>query len=178
MRIIRSYPDYFGAYDTQALSASTTYSYPTRFLSFKRINIGSSTTDHYNAEFKGEGDIDTNYSYLETDPKVVLRDSVWKTYPDCAGKTAYLYFWQYPADMDDDNDEHGLPYGGRDVLVAFTLYRLWLDKDVDRATVVKRLYNELLEEYMEFVGQRRQTQNNMFQKIVFGEDDYSWAKYS
>ena len=177
MKIIKAFPDYFGAYDTQSLSAGTTYSYPTRFIAFQRAQIGTSITDSYQAEFLTETELDPSWTYLESDPRIVLRDSTWKTYPDCAGKTAYLYYWKYPATMSDDNDLHGLPYGGRDVIVTYALYRIWLDRDVDRATAVKRHLDNLIDEYLEFVGQARQGSNNWFQNITSGRDmyDYNWG---
>ena len=176
MKIIQSFPDYFGAYDTQALSANTTYSYPTRFIAFQRMQIGSSLDDSYHVEFLTESALDPSWAYIESDPRVVLRDAVWKTYPDCAGKTAYLYYWQYPTTMSDENDQHGLPYGGRDVLVTYALYRIWLDRDADRAAAVKRHLNDQMDEYIEFVGQSRQASNNRYQRLRYGRGlyDYGW----
>jgi hypothetical protein len=156
MQIIKLYPDYFGAYTTQALTSGT-YSYPTQFIAFKRINIGSSATDSYRAIFKNEMDLDPTLTYTEYGSYVFLRDTSWGTYPDCNGKIAYLYYWQYPEAMSNDTDEHGLPYGGRDVLVLYALYRVWLNKDTDKALIVKIELDERIKEYLDFVGQSRQT---------------------
>ena len=177
MQIIRMYPDYFGAYTTQALSTTNSYSYPTNFITFKRIDIGTSTTDAYNAEFKKEHELDPTLTYTEQAPRVVMRDATWKTYPVCNGKTAYIYYWQYPSAMTDDDDEHGLPYGGRDVIITYALYRLWLDKDVERSTTIKSLFNDQVKEYLDFVGQSRQASNNWYQDTSFGQEDYFYSRY-
>lgn len=172
MQMIRFYPDYGGAYSTQALSSTNSYSYPSYFIAFKRIQIGESLTNSYRAAFKKESELDPSLSFITSEPYVVLRDTTWKTYPDCAGSTAYLYYWQYPAAMSSDSDTHGLPYGARDVLVTSALYRLWLNKDVERAAVVKKLLDEQIKEFMEFVAQARQASNNNFQTVSFGAEEY------
>ena len=176
MNIIQTYPDYFGAYTTQPLIADTTYSYPTNFINFQRMDVGTSRTDSYPVEFISETKIDPTLNYTETNPKIAMRDSTWKTYPDCSGKTAYIVFWQYPSAMLDDSDTHGLPYGGRDVIITYALYKLWMDKNTDRAKSVYYLLSDQMEEYLEFVGQARQASNNWFQDINFGNDDYFFGR--
>jgi hypothetical protein len=171
MQLIRFYPDYGGAYSTQALTSGT-YSYPTNFLSFKRVNIGNSLSDSTTAIFMKESELDPADTYSEYEPVIFLRDTTWGVNPDCAGKTAYLYYWQYPTSMDDDADEHGLPYGARDVLVSYAVYKCWLNKDSDKASNFRSLYDDNLKEFLDFVAQSRQASNNYFQRISFGNEEY------
>jgi len=168
---IRFFPDYGGTSTTQALTSGT-YNYPDNFLAFKRINIGSSLSSSYPVLFKKESELNPAHEYSEYDPVVYLRGNSWGVNPDCTGKTAYIYYWQHPSAMSNDADEHGLPYGGRDVLVAYALYRAWLGKDVEKARYFSRLYEDNLREHMDFVAQSRQAGNNYFQRISIGAEEY------
>jgi hypothetical protein len=177
--LIRTYPDYRTNYDTQALTANTaSYSLPTRFLAFKRIDINysaNSATDAYKARFEGEEEGWPAFTYQETDPRISIRGTnmVIRPTPTASGGYMYRWFWDYPASMDNDTDEHGLPYGARDSLVTYALYRAWMTRDQDKASKFKSLLEEQTEDYIEFIGQQRQIMNKKLIGIQFGSDLYN-----
>jgi len=74
--------------------------------------------------------------------------------------------------LSNETDEHGLPYGARDVIVAYCLYRAWLTKDPEKALYFLNMYKENLSDYLIFVGQQRQTMGTSHQEIIFGEEMY------
>jgi hypothetical protein len=161
------------------LSASTsTYALPTRFLALKRIDVNysaNSPTDAYKARFEGEEEGWPAFTYNETDPRISIRGSyiVLKPTPTASGGYMYRWYWDYPASMDNDTDEHGLPYGARDALVTYALYRIWMTKDQDKSSKFKALLEEQTEEYVEFIGQQRQMMNKKMIGIQFGADLYN-----
>jgi hypothetical protein len=74
--------------------------------------------------------------------------------------------------MTDDTDEHGLPYGARDLIVLYGLHRAWLSKNQERSTAYKSQFKEELKDYLEFIGQQRQQMNKPNQGVSFGEEMY------
>ncbi len=176
--IIKMYPDYFLAYTTQSLTADTaTYDLPSRFLAFQRVDVSYDSTTHsdaYKATFEYESEGYPDDEYQETDPRVFFRGNTFglRPTPDNSSGQAWLWYWQYPEVMDDDSDEHGLPYGGRDLLVEYTLWKLWLPKDQERADYYRIGFERGLSEYLEFVGQARQTATNKRVNVVFGAGMY------
>lgn len=176
--IIKMYPDYFLAYTTQALTADTaTYDLPTRFLAFQRVDVSYDSTTHddaYKATFEFESEGLPDDEYQESDPRVFFRGNTFglRPTPDNSSGQAWLWYWQYPEVMDDDSDEHGLPYGGRDLLVKYALWQLWLPKDQTKSTYYQTSFKEELAEYLEFVAQPRQTATNKRVQVVFGAEMY------
>ena len=164
--IIKTYPDYRRKYDTQALTSTTaTYSLPTRFLAFFRVDVnltGTSATSAYKAIIESEFEGAPDSTYSTSDPRVFFRSSGnteqfgIRPTPAASGM-AFLWFWDYPALMTDDSDEHGLPYGARDILVAYGLMRLWKPKNSDRAAQYKADLKEDLPDFIESVAQQKQT---------------------
>lgn len=184
MKMIKTFPDYRKKYTTQALTSGTSeYDLPTRFLAFFRVDVNltgiSATSGAYKAEFESEfaGEADT--TYYTNDPRVYFRSSSTaeqfgiRPSPAATGK-AFLWYWDYPAIMTDDGDEHGLPYGARDILVTFGLEKLWQPKNSDKARGYKDNLKDDIEEYFEFVAQTKQTLTNRGVETTFGGDLYSW----
>jgi hypothetical protein len=179
LQVIAQYPDYRKQYTTQALTASTaTYTLPTRFIGFSRVDVnysGSTATDAYKVElFESEAEGLPDTDYQETDPRIFFRANTFglRPTPTTSGGYAFLWYWDYPEAMTDDNDEHGLPYGARDTLVAYVLFRLWVTRDIDKATIYKKEYKDGLEELLEFVGQGRQNYTPKRIDIIFAPELY------
>ena len=177
--LIKCFPDYRRQYTTQVLTADqATYDLPDRFLAFNRVDINFDGSDPANAykveifESEAEGQPDT--TYYESDPRVFFRGDQFgiRPTPDTTGGYAFLWYWDYPEEMVDEADEHGLPYGAREVLVAYGLYRAWLSKNQDKAGGYKQEYKEALEDYIEFVATSRQAYTNKKVKVTYGYDMY------
>ena len=177
--IIKAYPDYRTNYTTQSLTADTaTYDLPTRFLGFKRITVnysGSNADDAYKVEtFESEEAGYPDTTYQKADPRAFFRAEQFglRPTPDSSSGYAFLWYWDYPEKMTDDDDEHGLPYGARDLLVPYALYRLWKNKNQENS---KSYFAEFLDErkdYLDFVGQSRQTISSQKVEVKFGSDLY------
>lgn len=176
--IIKSYPDYLKSYTTQVLSANTqTYNLPSYFLGFIRVDVnytGSTASNAKKAIYEGEDKGEPNTSYSTSDPRVFIRGSSFglRPTPTADGGYVFIWYWAYPTPMDSDSDEHGLPFGARDVVVSGALYKLWLSKNQDTAKGYRSLYNDLKEEFIEFVGQQRQQITKPYQETTFGADMY------
>lgn len=172
--MIKTLPDYRKNYEVKALSSGVS-SLPDRFLGFIRVDAGSTADTAYSADFVSEGALKPGASYYGTDPKIYIRGSNFYILPTTLAN-AYVWYWDYPAPMNLESDEHGLPYGGRDVLVNYALYRAWLGKDPEKAGVFKSLYRESLGEYIDFVAQSRQQINKDTIDIKEGLDLYDFAQ--
>lgn len=181
MELIKNYPDYQKAYTTQALTSGTaTYDVPTRFLALNRIDInwsGSDTDDAHKCKiFADESDQYPDTTYYKTDPRVSFRGDqfVIKPTPDNSSGYAFMWYWEYPEEMTDDSDDHGLPYGARDSLVAYALYRCWRPKDPDKALDVREMYLSAVADWIAFVGQSRQTVESGSVKVTYGHEMYAY----
>lgn len=176
MRMIKVMPDYRKQRTTQTLTSGTdAYDNPTRFLAFIKIAISPSSaveSDAIEATFKSESEIVSTYTYSQYNPVVSFRAEQYIIRPEPTGGTAFLYYWDYPAVMTDDSDEHGLPYGARDILVSYALYRAWVNKDTDMSNQYKTEWRDDGDEWVEFVASSRQGYNNRSIEVVFGEDLY------
>lgn len=179
IKLIQMFPDYRREYTTQDLTANTaTYDYPERFLSFFRVDVNFGSTTYENAmkveKFESEAEGFPSTIYDQSDPRVFLRATQWglRPTPTSSSGRAFLWFWAYPEEMRDDTDEHGLPYGARDALVAYALYRLWLPKNKDRADLHKGLMRESMQDVSDFMGQARQSVTNKSVEVVMGDDLY------
>ena len=177
---MKAYPDFRKSYDTQALTANTQmYSLPSDFLSFYRVDVNyssSTAADAYKAKFEGEesGYPDTTYS--TSDPRIFIRGTQFglNPTPTSTGGYVFMWYWNSPGSMTDDTDEHGLPYGARECLVAYSLYRAWLAKDQEKSSRYKSLYEDMLGGLIEFAAQQRQTITKPKTNIVFGLDMYEY----
>lgn len=182
-KLIAMYPDFNRTYTTQSLTADTaTYSLPDNFLGFVRVDIdfsGSTAANAYKADYEDESYGLPHTSYQQSDPKIAIRGSnfVIRPTPDSSSGTAFIWYWQYPSAMTDDADTHGLPYGAREVLIAYALWRLWMAFDKEKSRSYKSLYDELIESYMEFVGQQRQMMTSKKIDINYGVDLYERQVY-
>jgi len=179
IKIIRMYPDYRKNYTTQALTSGTErYDLPTRFLSFVRVDInysGSAASDAYKVyNFRSEADLSPEVTYSQQDPYLYIRALQYgfKPTPNSSSGYAFLWYWDYPATMTDETDEHGLPHGARDLLVTRALYKLWIPKDKDTSVAYRISYRDDLTDYLEFVGQSMQAFDNRQVKVNFGSDLY------
>lgn len=178
-KLIEVCPDYRRNYTTQALTSGTSaYNLPTRFISFIRVDVNfdsSTATDANKVErfdSESEGQPDTEWS--ELDPRIAFRGNqfVIRPTPDNSSGYAFLWYWDYPATMVDEADEHGLPYGAREPLVAYTLFRLWLAKNQDKAGMYKTEFKESTKEFIEFVASNRQKYSNRRVQVIFGGELY------
>lgn len=179
LKIIALYPDYHRNYTTQALTSGTaTYDLPTRFLGFFRVDVnygGSTATDAYKVEtFESEAEGEPDTTYSKYNPRVFFRGDTFglRPTPDSSSGYAFLWYWDYPAVMDSDADVHGLPYGARECLVSYALFRLFADKDVDKSAIYKKEYRDNTESLLEFIGQGRQNYTPRKVKITFASELY------
>lgn len=178
LAIIKTYPDYLKNYTTQSLTANTqTYTLPSYFLGFVRVDVnyaGTDTTNARKAIYEGEDKGLPTTTYTSQTPRVFIRGGSFglRPTPTTTGGLAFIWYWAYPTPMNSDSDLHGLPFGARDVLVAGSLYKLWLSKNQDTAKGYKTLYQDLKEEFIEFVGQQRQQITKPYQETVSGADLY------
>lgn len=178
IRLIKAMPDYRKARTTQAFtSGDNSYDVPTRFLAFQSIIASYDSTtesDGVPVHFEGEADIDPSVTYVSSDPRVSFRGEQWiiRPTPTSNAGMAFLYYWDYPASMADDDDTHGLPYGARDLLVAYALWRCWVNKNSDMADDYKTEWRDGGDEWIEFVATSRQGYTNKTTEIVFGNDLY------
>lgn len=178
VEIIKHYPDYFLAYTTQSLTSGTaTYDLPTRFLSFQRVDVNYSGTDHdnsYKASFEDESAGYPDDNYQKTDPRVFFRGDTFglRPTPDNSSGQAWLWYWQRPAELDDDDDEHGLPYGARNLLIKYALTELWRSKNGQKADRYFTSFENDLSYYLDFVAQARQTGTAPRVEVKFGAGMY------
>jgi hypothetical protein len=170
--MVKMLPDYNKCYAVKALTSGSS-TLPTRFLGFIRVDVGSTADDAHKAEYVDEGSLIPDSDYSESSPKVFIRGSSFYTLPDTSAN-AYVWYWEYPAPMTTDSSEHGLPYGARDVLVNYALYRAWLMKDPEKAVSFKSLYRDSLSEYVDFVAQSRQQISSNHVEVKSGSDLYEY----
>lgn len=186
-RLIKRYPQYRRKYTTQSLTSGTaTYDLPTRFLAFQKVTVNftgtSSTSGCYTAEYEDEYAGEPDTTYYTNDPRYYFRSSSTaeqfglRPTPSATG-TAFLWYWDYPATMTDDGDEHGLPYGAREVLVNYGLMRAWRTKDSAKAGEYKTDLRDELDEYLEFVAQQKQFSDNREVEVTGQASDlYEWIE--
>lgn len=180
--LIKHYPEFRKQYTTQTLTSGTaTYDYPDGFLGFFRVDVNYNNSTYSEAykvnTFESEAEGDPNTTYYKGDPRLFFRDTAWglRPTPDNSSGTAFLWYWSYPDEMSDEGDTHGLPYGAKDVLIAYALYRLWLGKNEARSTTYRSEYLDSRARYVEFIGQQRQTISRPIVQAVFGGDLYDDA---
>jgi len=161
LELIKVLPDYRRQYTTQTLESGTaTYDLPTRFLAFQRVDVnysGTSATNAYKAMFEDESEGEPDTTYQETDPRVFFRGDKFGLRPTPTGTgTAFLWYWDYPEIMTEENDVHGLPYGAREAIVSYSLYRLWIPKNREKSFDYKKAYTEDKNDYVDFIARSRQ----------------------
>jgi hypothetical protein len=177
VKLIQVRPDYRRQYTTQALTATNLYNLPTRFLTFSRLDLnlsGTSATEAYKAEYTDEREGESNTTYYTNSPRFFFRGEQWGVRPTPTSGMAFLWYWDYPEDMVDDTDTHGLPHGARDLIVSYCLYRLWISKDIDKSNVYKGEFKEGMVDWLDLVGQSKQVVTNRGVEVVFGTDLYSF----
>lgn len=125
---------------------------PDRFLKFRVVRVQYSGGEAKRARPINEEDVDPNATYSTSNPYFFRRGSSWGILPD---QTATITRWQdvFPEVMTDVTDEHGLPYGARDAIVAYMLYRAWIRKDKDRARLYQGEFSGLSREYVQQVAE-------------------------
>ena len=180
--IFKFYPDYLRTYTTQDLTSGTAaYDLPTRFLGFVRVDVNLSSTssdDAHKAVYVSEYVGQPNTTFYETEPLISIRGSEFVLRPTPTGSgRAFIWYWQYPEVMDEESDEHGLPYGARDVIVNYALYKAWLGKNEDKSNAYRSLYKDSLEDYLEFLASARQSMTPKHQRLAYGEEMYNHDIY-
>jgi hypothetical protein len=177
VNLIKVMPDYRRQYTTQVLTSTNLYDLPTRFLAFNRIDInftGTTATEAYKARFDSERNGEPNTVYQTSDPVIFFRGTQWGIKPTPTTGMAFLWYWDYPIIMTDDNDEHGLPFGAKDSIVAYCLFRLWASKDQDKMSTYRSEYSSSVDDWIEFASQSKQKSTTMGIEVVFGSDLYSF----
>jgi hypothetical protein len=179
--LFKTYPDYFKTYAVITPNGTGLDPLPSRFIGLIRADInsdGTSTTDAYKADYVDEASGYPSATYYSASPKVSIRGSSLVTLPTLGtGGRAFVWYWAYPSEMTTESSEHGLPYGARDVLKHYALYKIWIAKDTEtgvgtRGYAYRALFKEDLENYVEFVSQSRQQLNSRKIGIVSGSDLY------
>jgi len=168
-------------YTTQSLTSGTyQYDLPTRFLRFKKVDISFAGGTYYRAWFQSETEGLPADTYYTTSPYVYRRGSEFGILPESditSSGIAKLWYDKYPAEMYDDDDEHGLPYGASDILVSKILYRLWVTKSMDgpnyRASSYKKDYENARTSYLTSISEGFQDYNPPVIRTRAGEDLYS-----
>jgi hypothetical protein len=138
---------------------------------------GTSADSAYKVEkIEAEESIDQpDLTYAESDPRIFLRDATFIIKPTPTGGMAFLWYWNYPEDMTDPNDVHGLPHGAREPLIAYCLYRLWLSRgksQSDTALMYKKEWTDSRDDWIEFVGQTRGNWASRKLGVTSGTDLY------
>ena len=179
--LFKVYPDYFKAYTTITPNGTGLDPLPSRFLGLIRVDIndaGTVATDAHKAVYINESFGEPNTSYYASGPMISIRGTNLVTRPlvSASGKM-FIWYWAYPEDMTEENDEHGFPIGARDILVSYSLYKIWTARSTEtgagtRAYSYRQLFNESKESYVEFVASSRQQINSSKIGLAFGEDLY------
>ena len=172
MLLTKTFPDYRRNYATDTLSSGVA-SLPTRFLGFIRVDAGVTLDTAYKTEYVSEGSLQAGTTYSSLKPKVFIRGSNVYVEPDDI-TNIYMWYWDYPTPMTLASYEHGLPYGARDVLVPYALWRVWLSKDVEKASLYRALYNDAVDEYLEFMAHARQNITKDMVELTAGTDIYDF----
>ena len=179
LEVIKVYSEYRKQYTTATHTSGTAlYDLPTRFLDFVRVDVnytGSGATAAYKVEtFESEAEGQPDTSYQTFDPHVFIRGDQYglRPTPTSNSGTTFIWYWDYPAVMVNESDVHGMPFGIREILINYALFRLWLPKDKDTAAIYRQEYRGLLPDYIEFVAQGRQAYLPKYVHVTFGEDLY------
>lgn len=177
IKMAKVMPQFRRQYKDNALLATQLQTEIDRLLVIYKMNVnytGPNIEESYPATYEQEqrGYKDSYESTMY--PKFFYRGDQFGLRPTPTSTSGHVFVWylDYPQSMSDETDEHGLPIGAREVLVSYALYRLWLSKNQENATRYKTEFNETLEEYMEFVSQSRQVNNNKRIEVTFGEELY------
>ena len=183
-KLIKTFPEYRKKYTTQSLTSGTaTYDLPSRFLAFIRVDInltGTSTTEAHKANYETEFEGDSDTIYYTNEPKIFFRSSATteqfgiRPTPAATG-IAILWYWDYPATMTDDADEHGLTYGARDLLVTYALVRSWRTKDSAKSDEYKADLTEETKSFLEFISGTKQFMDNKGVETTFAEDLFEFV---
>lgn len=176
-QIMMSYPDYLKAYTTLTPNGTGLDPLPDGFLGLIRVDVNyssTSSTESAKARYTKESKGYPNTIYSQSEPQVSIRGSNLVTRPTLTstGGRIFMWYWAYPDPMDNDSDEHGLPFGARDVLINYALYKCWLPKDKDIASSYKSAYKDCMDECMNFLSQSPQAINNEMVEITQGAEDY------
>jgi hypothetical protein len=179
--IFKYYPDYLRAYTTITPNGTGLDPLPSYFLGLVRVDLnytGTVATDAYKASYINERHGEPYTTYSELSPYVSIRGTNLVSKPTLSTSgQVFIWYWAYPAPMDEDSDEHGLPYGARDVLINYALYKIWLSRQNETGTgtrsyAYRLLYREALSEYMDYISQPRQTLSSNKIDLVLDTDLY------
>jgi len=124
---------------------------PERFMKFRVIRVQYTGQSAIRARRINEQNIEPQAPYTRVAPRFFRRGINWGIIPD---EQANVVYWAdiFPRPMTDATNEHGLPYGARDVIVAYMLFRAWIKKDRDRSRMYQSDYNNMLNEYVQQVA--------------------------
>lgn len=176
--ISKLHTEILSAYTTQSLTAGTaTYDLPTRFLRFRKIDVSFDGGTYYRAWFEDETEGLPDTEYYTTIPYIYRRGGQFGIRPSddiTSSGVAKLWYDQYPSEMYDANDTHGLPYGASDILIAKVLYRLWLSKNEQRASSYKNEYEDARNNYLVMLSEGYQSYNPPVIRVRQGLDLYGW----
>jgi len=177
--LMMSVPDYRRQYGSQALTSGTaTYNLPNRFLAFSRVDInytGSNTDGASKAEMIDEGKQVPGSNYSTNEPYFAFRGEqiVIKPTPTTTGGYIFWWYWDAPVVMTNDTDEHGLPYGARDLLVSYGLLRAHRKvRDFDALKSIQQDLSSQTEDLISLISSKRALGNNQFLQATYGSELY------
>lgn len=178
IEIAKNVKGFMREYKAEAMDGSAEYTIPDNLIHLYKLRAnysGSSVADSYPVTiFTSKDEVHDQSEYSNQDPYAYWEEDSVGLVPT-SNSTGYI-FWYYleaPTAMDDEIDEHGLPYGGRDLLVLYGLYRVWKSKNQDKGNSYKNDFKESLPDYIDFVAQSRQSVEPMKVKVEFGDELYT-----
>jgi len=177
MEIAKVVKDYNRKYKAEAMAGTAEYTQPDRMIRLYALRANYSSNDVANSEevkiFSSKDQLYDQSIYDSSDPHAYWEgDKVGLVPTSNSSGYIYWYYLEAPESMNDVTDTHGLPYGARDLLVLFGLYRVWKTKNQDKGNSYKNDFKDSLPEYIDFVSQSRQLIERQSINIIFGDELY------
>lgn len=169
--------DYNRGYKAEAMTGATEYTQPDRMIRLYSLRANYLSNDVTNSEeveiFSSKDQLYNQSDYSSDNPYAYWEgDKVGLVPTTNSSGYLYWYYLEAPESMNDVTDTHGLPYGARDLIVLFGLYRLWKIKNQDKGNSYKNDFKDSLPDYIDFVAQSRQLIDGQSINIIFGDELY------
>jgi len=177
VEVAKKVRDFMRAYKAEAMTGTAEYTVPDRLLHLYKLRAnysGNNVADSYEVRvFTTKDKVYDQSNYSTNDPYAYWEgDKVGLVPTPNSSGYIYWYYLQAPEEMDDETDTCGLPYGARDLLVLYGLYRVWKTKNQDKGNSYKNDFKDSLPDYIDFVAQGRQNVDPMRIDVVFGNELY------
>jgi hypothetical protein len=177
VEVSKAVKDFMRAYKAEAMAGTAEYTVPARMLKLYALRAnyaGSAVADSDEVGiFSTKEKLYDQSDYSTSDPHAYWEgDKVGLAPTTNSSGYLFWYYLQAPETMSDVIDTHGLPYGGRDLLVLYGLYRLWKTKNLDKSNSYKTDFKDALPDYIDFVSQQRQVISHPRVEVVFGQELY------